>query len=88
MTAEVFDAVETLKIGESVCLYDGYSEISQTAWNACLELCDSFVLTHVDIPGEGSTLIQGVPENTVLNVFSNTIDLTKLMSNIIKEEKS
>jgi hypothetical protein len=88
---KVCEMVESLKmdLGEGIGCWNSYGDVSREVWNTCLELCGfhDFVLSYIDISSDGGSIIKGIPEEDIWKILSNSIDLTDLLKDFIKEEK-
>lgn len=91
LTNEVKDIFEDLKeANEGIYPYNGHGDVSWNAWNTCLQLCEehNFILESIDISSENSNHIQGIPEKRIWDILLDSIELTDMLKDFIKEEKS
>ncbi len=86
---EFSECIEILKEGDNLWHY-GNQGVSQLIYYMVTDLCDEhgFVLTSFDINGEGSNIIQGVPEETIEKMMANNIDIMSIFKLIQRENES
>ncbi len=83
---EIPDCLESLKEGDNLWHY-GHDGLHPTIYNAVLELCSNhnFILSSLDMNGEGNNIIQGVKEEKIEEMLINNIDILSIFKPIQRE---
>lgn len=83
---ELPDCLESLKEGNNICHYgmDGL----HTIYNIILDMCSEhkFILSSLEIDGEGNNIIQGVKEETIESMLINNMDIISMFKSILRED--
>ena len=85
---ELHDCIEELKDGRNVWHY-GDDGLQLCAYNSLLNICSKhkFIITSLDMNGEGNNIIQGVKEETIKNILINNMDIMSMFESILREDK-
>ncbi len=83
---ELEDCIEDLKSGKNVWYYlsDG---LNSCAYNSLLNICSkhNFIITSLDMNGEGNNIIQGIKEENIENMIVNNISIISMFKSILRE---
>ncbi len=80
---ELPECIETIKEGDNIWYYGG-DGVNATVYDIILEICSAhgFILSEMDMNGEGNNTIKGVPEETIENILANNIDIMSTFKQI------
>ena len=80
---ELPELFEILKEGEDLWYYGGEGT-NQSLWGMTLDICRThdFLLTSLDMNGEGNNTIIGIKEEAIESIMINNIDLFSMFNQI------
>ena len=80
---ELPELFEILKEGEDLWYYGGEGT-NQSLWGMILDICRThdFLLTSLDMNGEGNNTIIGIKEEAIESIMINNIDLFSMFNQI------
>lgn len=86
---EVYECLEDLKDGKNLWHYGG-DGLNQCAYNCLLDICSKhkFILSSLDMNGEGNNIIQGVREEIVESLLINNMDILSMFKSIQRNDEN
>jgi hypothetical protein len=86
---ELPDCLESLKEGDNVWHY-GRDGLHFTIYNIILDLCyeHKFILSSLEMNGEGNNIIQGVKEKDIENILINNMDIICMFKSIQRNDEN
>jgi len=80
---------EEFKEGEQYTFYE-CEDCDFVEWCSLLQICEdhSLILTEVDLPGPGSSLIKSLTNESIMKTLINYVNLEKFMQPFLRENKN